>query len=66
MKRRIIRNEVFYRFTCSCRALSIIDYCRRRYVISKHIEYSADIVDEYNVIPKWLDQLSWRSRELFA
>ena len=27
---------------------------------------STDIVDEYNVIPKWLDQLSWRSRELFA
>jgi hypothetical protein len=26
----------------------------------------ADEVDEYNVIPKWLDQLSWRSRELFA
>jgi hypothetical protein len=27
---------------------------------------AADIIDEYNVIPKWLDQLSWRSRELFA
>jgi hypothetical protein len=27
---------------------------------------SIDVVDEYNVIPKWLDQLSWRSRELFA
>ena len=64
--RCIIRNEVFYRFTCSCGTLSIIDYSGRRYVISKHVEYSADMVDEYNVIPKWLDQLSWRSRELYA
>jgi hypothetical protein len=38
MRRRTIRNEVFYRFTCSCGNLSVGDYCWWRHVIPKYIE----------------------------